>query len=184
MNLQIPSILLTEETLRGKVQELGARVSADYRGEDLLLVGILKGSVIFLSDLLRCITIPVEIDFMAVSSYGKGHVSTGEVRILKDLDTPVRDKHILIVEDILDSGRTLRYIMNLMEAANPASVSVCALLDKPARRIAPVECRYPPIPVPDEFLVGYGMDYAEKYRNLPYIGILPREAILCEDVKA
>ena len=169
---EIKSVLVTEQEIKSKVKELGRQISRDYSGKDLLLVGILKGAAVFLADIMRAVTIPVSIDFMAVSSYGAGVQTSGEVRVVKDLDYPIRDKHILIIEDILDSGYTLRYIMSLMSTANPASAAVCALLDKPSRRAAPIECKYPAITIPDEFVVGYGMDYAEHFRNLPYVGIL------------
>ena len=172
MQSNIQSVLVSEEALREKVVELGRLISRDYEGKELILVGILKGSVIFLSDLMRAITIPLDVDFMAVTSYGKSTESSGNVRILKDLDRPIKNKHILIVEDILDSGRTLSYIMKLMAAGYPESVNVCALLDKPDRRAISVDCRYTGFTIPDEFVVGYGLDYAERYRNLPYIGVL------------
>lgn len=172
MRQDIESILLSEEKLKQRVLELGQEISRDFSGRELLVVGILKGSIVFMADLLRIIDIPVTIDFMAVSSYGAGTSSSGDVRIIKDLDSPVEGRHILIVEDILDSGKTLSYIMNLMAAGKPASVQVCALLDKPDRRVVQVDCRYKGFSVPDAFVVGYGLDYAERYRNLPYIGIL------------
>jgi len=168
----IESVLISRQALRERVAALGEQISRDYAGKELVLVGILKGSVVFLSDLMRAIDLPVSIDFMAVSSYGAAAKSSGVVRISKDLDHPIKGKHVLVVEDILDSGRTLRYIMKLMAAAFPASLEICTLLDKPERRIVPIECRYTGFAVPDEFVVGYGLDYAEKYRNLPYIGVL------------
>ncbi len=172
MHRDIESVLLTEAQIAERVRELGEEIARDYAGKELLLISILKGSVVFLADLMRAIPNPVEIDFLSVSSYGKGHTTSGEVRVLKDIDRSVEGKHVLIVEDILDSGVTLRYIMNLIEARSPASLRLCALLDKPERRIASVECRYTGFTVPDAFIVGYGLDYAEKYRNLPYIGAL------------
>ena len=173
MNSDIQSVLLTEEQIAARVRELGEKISRDYQGRDLTIVSILKGSVVFVSDLIRAVTIPVKLDFFSVSSYGKGVKSSGVVRILKDLDESVENQHVLIVEDILDSGRTLRYIMNLMETANPASLALCTLLDKPERRVEKgIECHYTGFTVPDEFLVGYGLDYDQQYRSLPYIGVL------------
>ncbi|MDR0293882.1 MAG: hypoxanthine phosphoribosyltransferase [Oscillospiraceae bacterium] len=170
----LDSILLTEEQIAARVRGLGAEISRDYVGKNLLMVSILKGSVVFMADLMRAVSIPARIDFLAVSSYGMGDKTSGVVRIVKDLDQSVEGKNVLIVEDILDSGMTLRYIINLLEAANPASVEICALLDKPDRR-APgvaVSCRYTGFTIPDAFVVGYGLDYAERYRNFPYVGVL------------
>ena len=168
---KIQSVLISEQTIAEKVNEIAIQISEDYKGKDLLLVGILKGSVVFLADLMRRITIPVSIDFMAISSYGNGTVSE-DICILKDLDSNIDGRHILIIEDILDTGKTLRRIVDLLSCKNPASVNICALLDKPDRRLVDIECKYKPIVIPDEFVVGYGMDCAEAYRNLPYIGIL------------
>ena len=174
MKEDIASVLLTEEQIKARVAELGAQISRDYAGKELVMVGVLKGSVVFLADLMRAVTVPVSLDFMAVSSYGMGSTTSGAVRIIKDLDRPIEDCHVLIVEDILDSGKTLSYIMSLMGSGKPASVRLAALLDKPERRCVPVKCDYVGFTVPDEFLVGYGLDYAERYRNLPYIGVLAR----------
>lgn len=169
----IERILISEEALHEKVQELGRQISEDYRGRRLLLVSILKGSVIFMADLMRAITVPCEIDFMAVSSYGDGVKTSGEVQIKKDLDRKIENYDLLIVEDILDSGKTLSYLMKVLAARNPSSIRICTLLDKPDRREATdVVAHYSGFQIPDAFVVGYGLDYAEKYRNLPYVGIL------------
>ncbi len=168
----IKSVLYSEETLRQTVAELGAKISADYRGRNLLLVSVLKGSVVFMSDLMRSITVPCEIDFMAVSSYGSGVKSSGTVRILKDLDRDIRGYDVLVVEDILDSGKTLNYLMDVLYARNPNSIRICTLFDKPERREVDIYADYKGLTVPDEFIVGYGLDYAEHYRNLPFIGVL------------
>lgn len=174
MNRDIKEILLSEEQISDKVKEIGAKISADYKDKDLLVVVILKGSVIFAADLLREISIPVTIDFIAVSSYGNGTTS-GEVKIKKDLGCSIEGKNVLIIEDILDSGNTLHNLTKLLLDRNPESVEICTLLNKPERREAEVNTRYSGFDIPDEFVVGYGLDYAEKYRNLPYIGILKRE---------
>lgn len=168
-------ILLSEEEIRAKVKELGAVITRDYRGKNLLLVTVLKGAVVFLADLMRWIDTPAEIDFMIVSSYGSGTKSSGVVKIVKDLDIPLADKDILIVEDILDSGMTLSYIRELLQSRSPQSIRIVTLLDKPDRRKVNLCADYSGFTVPDEFVVGYGLDYDEKYRNLPYIGILKPE---------
>lgn len=175
MENDIKEILVAEDALRAKVAELGARITADYAGRRPLLLGVLKGSVVFMSDLMREIKLPCEIDFMSVSSYGKGVKSTGVVRILRDLDSDISGRDIIVIEDILDSGMTLSYILDMLKTRNPASIRLCALLDKPSRRKVPVEVSYSGFEIPDEFVVGYGLDYAEKYRNLPFIGILKPE---------
>ena len=180
MQNDILKILISEEELAARIGELARDIERDYKerlapGDSLLMISILKGSVCFMADLMRAVRLPAMIDFMAVSSYGKGSVTTGAVRILKDLDTPVEGRHLLIVEDILDSGKTLSYIMGLLETKKPASIRLCTLLDKPLRRQVPVAADYTGFEVPDEFVVGYGLDYAERYRNLPYIGILKPE---------
>ena len=175
MTNSIEKILLNEQEIQTKVQELGAKISQDYAGKELLVVVILKGSVIFGADLLRAINIPVEIDFIAVSSYGKGSVSSGVVTIKKDLNESIEGKHILIIEDILDSGNTLFQLTKMLNERNPASMEICTLLNKPDRREAEICPKYSGYNIPDEFVVGYGLDYAEKFRNLPYIGILKRE---------
>lgn len=173
----LEKILFDEETLSRRVAELGAEINRDYAGQEIVMVGVLKGAVVFMSDLMRAVTAPCTLDFLAVSSYGKGAESSGAVRILKDLDTAVEHKHVLIVEDILDSGVTLSYIINLMERRNPASLKLCVLLDKPERRRAPVAAHYRGFSIPDEFVVGYGLDYAERFRNLPYIACVKPSAI-------
>jgi hypoxanthine phosphoribosyltransferase len=164
--------LLSTEQIQAKVRELGARISQDYAGEEILVIGILKGAFVFCADLLREIAVPVKVDFMAVSSYGQSTESSGVIKILKDLDTSVGGRHVLLVEDIVDSGLTLRYLREYLEHQNPASLKVCVLLDKPSRRKTEVVVDYCGYEIPDEFIVGYGIDYAEHYRNLPYIGII------------
>ena len=175
MHNDIQEILVTEQQLQQKVQELGAAISRDYAGKDLLLVAILKGSVVFMADLMRAVTIPCNIDFMVVSSYGKGTNTSGLVKIVKDLDQDLNGKHVLIVEDILDTGVTLSNLVPMLKMRNPASVKICTILDKPSRRKADIEADYRGYQIPDEFAVGYGLDYAENYRNLPYVGVLKRE---------
>lgn len=175
MNNDIREILITEDMLQSKVAELGAKITEDYKGKDLLLVCVLKGAVIFVSDLMRKIELPLDIDFMAISSYGSNTKSSGVVRILKDLNTSIEGKHVLIVEDIIDSGLTLSYLVENLKSRGPASVEICTILDKPDRRAVDLEIKYTGFQVPDEFVVGYGLDYAEKYRNLPYIAILKEE---------
>jgi hypoxanthine phosphoribosyltransferase len=171
----IEKVLISEEEIHQKVVEIGAKISKDYEGKNLMMVSILKGSVVFMADLMRAITIPCEIDFMSVSSYGSGVKTSGVVKIIKDLDQNLEGKDLLLVEDILDSGKTLQYISTILEARNPSSIRICTLLDKPERREVPVTADYSCFPVPNEFVVGYGLDYAQKYRNLPYIGVLKPE---------
>lgn len=168
----IKEVLFSEELLDSVVKKLGAQISSDYKGRNLLMVSILKGSIVFMTDLMRSIDIPCEIDFMAVSSYGSGIKSSGTVRIIKDLDRDIRGYDVLIVEDILDSGMTLNYLMDLLYARNPNSIRICTLFDKPERRKVDIFPDYKGLEVPDEFIVGYGLDYDEKYRNLPFVGIL------------
>src|SRR6478609_6615751 len=168
----IGEILVQPDDLRRKVADLGKQISADYEGRDLLLVGVLKGAVFFLSDLMREISVPCEVDFMAVASYGSATDSSGVVRILKDLDTPIEGRHVLIVEDIVDSGLTLQYLMRNLGARNPASLEVCALLTKPSRRKVELPIRFTGFEIPDRFAIGYGLDHAERYRNLPYVAAL------------
>lgn len=175
MKDDIKKVLLSEEELHTRVSELGAQLSRDYEGKNLLMVSVLKGSVVFMADLMRAISQPAEIDFMVVSSYGSGVKSSGVVKIVKDLDINLQGKDILIVEDILDSGMTLDYIKGMLLDRNPSSIRICTLLDKPARRKADLQADYVGFTVPDEFVVGYGLDYDEKYRNLPYIGVLKPE---------
>lgn len=171
----ILKVLLTQEELREKVKELGRQITQDFQGKNLMIVTVLKGAVVFLADLMREIDVPAEIDFMVVSSYGAGTKSSGVVKIVKDLDVPLKDKDLLIVEDILDSGMTLSYLKELLEGREPRSIRIATLLDKPARRKVDLKADYIGYSVPDEFVVGYGLDYDEKYRNLPYIGILKPE---------
>ena len=173
MRDDIQTVLVTEEQLRAKVAELGAQISRDYAGKDLLLVSILKGAVVFMADLMRAVTIPCSIDFMVVSSYGGANTTTtGLVKIIKDLDQDLTGKDVLIVEDILDTGVTLSHLVPMLQMRNPNSVRICAILSKPSRRQADIEPDYKGFDVPDEFVVGYGLDYDEKYRNLPYVGVL------------
>lgn len=175
MKEDIKEILFAEDELRTKIREIGTKVSEDYKGKELMLVGILKGSVPFMADLMKEITIPCTMDFMAVSSYGNSTKTSGVVRILKDLDFEIENKHILIVEDIIDSGITLKYLTEYLKGRKAASIEIAALLNKPERRKAEVNAKYIGYDVPDYFLVGYGLDYGEKYRNLPYVGILKEE---------
>jgi len=175
MNSGIKKILIDEDTLQAKVRELGAKITEDYEGKNLLLICVLKGAAVFVSDLMKRINLPLEIDFMAVSSYGSDTKSSGVVRILKDLDKGIEGKHLLIVEDIIDSGLTLSYLIENHKARGPESVEVCTILDKPDRRKVDMNIRYTGFQVPDEFVVGYGLDYAEKYRNLPYVAVLKEE---------
>ena len=175
MNDDIKNILVSEEALKAKVAELGAQISRDYEGRNLVLVSILKGSVVFMADLMRSVTIPCSVDFMAVSSYGNQTTTTGAVKINKDLNQDIEGRDIILVEDILDSGVTLHYLADYLSVRRPASITIATLLDKPARRKAPIHATYAGFEVPDAFVVGYGLDYAEKYRNLPYIGVLKPE---------
>ena len=168
----IDRVLISEDELKAIVNNMGKQISEDYKDKDLLLVSVLKGSVVFMADLMRSISVPCNIDFMAVSSYGSGTKSSGVVKIIKDLDINLEGKDVLIVEDILDSGRTLNYIISILEKRNPASIKICTLLDKPERRVVDLYADYSGAEVPDEFVVGYGLDYDEKYRNLPYVGVL------------
>lgn len=168
----IKEVWISEEQLREKVKELGAAISEDYKDKNLLMVSVLKGSVVFMADLMRAITIPAAIDFMAVSSYGTGTKSSGVVRILKDLDSHIENYDLLLVEDILDSGNTLAYLRELLGDRGPRSIRIATLLDKPSRRVADIKADYLGFEIEDQFVVGYGLDYNEKYRNLPFIGIL------------
>jgi hypoxanthine phosphoribosyltransferase len=171
----VKKVLFSKAEIDLKVHELGSCLSRDYAGQELLMVGILKGAVVFMADLLRAMNIDVQIDFMAVSSYGASSKSTGVVRILKDLDKSIEHRHILIVEDIVDTGLTLNYLLEILKARNPASVRICTLLDKPSRRKANVPVDYNGFAISDEFVVGYGLDYNEKYRYLPEICVLKKE---------
>ena len=168
----IERVLLTQEQLKQRVAELGAAIDRDCAGKEPLLVSVLRGSFIFMADLVRSITLPCTVDFMAVSSYGAGTSSSGQVKIVKDLSDSIEGRDLVVVEDILDSGNTLYYLMQILQARHPASIRLCTLLDKPSRRVKPVAVDYTGFSIPDEFVVGYGLDYAERYRNLPYIGIL------------
>jgi hypoxanthine phosphoribosyltransferase len=179
----IGSVLVSREELQAKVAELGALISADYAGKELLLVGVLKGAVFFMADLARHITVPVSLDFMAVSSYGSSTDSSGVVRILKDLDTTIEGRHVLVVEDIIDSGLTLSYLMKNLRSRRPASLEVCALLTKPSRRRVEIRCRYIGFEIPNLFVVGYGLDLAERYRTLDYVASL-REDVIAELIEA
>src|SRR5712691_563383 len=168
----VSKVLIDEQTLRARVAELGGEISADYVDKDLLLVGVLKGAVFFMADLMRHLTIPCEVDFMAISSYGASTDSSGVVRILKDLDINIEGRHVLVVEDIIDSGLTLSYLVRNLESREPASLEVCALMTETARREMEVEVRYLGFEIPNKFVIGYGLDFAERYRNLPYVGVL------------
>jgi hypoxanthine phosphoribosyltransferase len=172
MDEDIAEVLITEEQIRAKVAELGQQIARDYQGKHLLLLGTLKGAVPFIADLARAIPIPLEIDYMAVASYGNATSSSGVVRILKDLEGPVERKNILIIEDIIDSGLTLKYLVDMLRRRNPLSLRICTLLDKQRERTIKIDLSYVGFQIPDKFVVGYGLDYAQRYRNLPYIGVL------------
>jgi hypoxanthine phosphoribosyltransferase len=173
----VGEVLIEEDALQERVAALGQELSADYAGRDLLLIGVLKGAVFFMADLMRHLTVPCEVDFMAISSYGASTDSSGVVRILKDLDINIEGRHVLVVEDIIDSGLTLSYLMRNLEARSPASLEICALLTKPDRREMDVPVRYIGFEIPDRFVIGYGLDFAERYRNLPYVAVLSDELI-------
>lgn len=175
MKNDIERVLVSEEELKAKVQELGAQITRDYQGKNLLMVSVLKGSVIFMADLMRAVDLPCTIDFMCVSSYGSGTKTSGVVKIIKDLDIDLHGKDLLIVEDILDSGKTLHYITKMLSDRGTASIRIATLLDKPERRVAPLTPDYSGFVIPDKFVVGYGLDCDERYRNLPYIGVLKPE---------
>jgi hypoxanthine phosphoribosyltransferase len=168
----VEEVLLSSEQVQARVAELGAQMAADYAGRDPVLVSVLKGSIIFLADLVRAMPIPLSIDLMEVSSYGASTESSGQVRILKDLSTPIAGREVVVVEDIIDTGLTLNYLLRYLHDKGPASIRICCLLDKPARRLAEIEIEYRGFTIPDRFVIGYGLDYAERYRNLPYIGVL------------
>lgn len=172
MTDDIQEILYSEKQIAVMVERIGKEISRDYKGKDLLLVSVLKGSVVFMADLMRAITIPARIDFMSVSSYGSGTKSSGVVKIIKDLDIDLSGYDIVLVEDILDSGKTLSYLLELLKSRGPKSIRICTLFDKPERREAEVDATYVGTEIPDAFIVGYGLDYDEKYRNLPFVGIL------------
>lgn len=165
-------VMISEEQVTKRIKELAEQISKDYEGKDIHLICILKGSVFFSCDLAKRITVPVTLDFMSVSSYGNETVSSGRVRIVKDLDESIQGKHVIIIEDIIDSGRTLAYLMDLLGTRAPESLTICTLLDKPDRRVTDVEVKYVGFEIPDEFVVGYGLDYQQRYRNLPYVGVI------------
>jgi hypoxanthine phosphoribosyltransferase len=171
----ISEVLFSQEAIQQRVAEMGRQLSKDYAGKELVVVGVLTGSVLFLSDLIRHISIPMELDFVSMSSYGAATQSSGEVRLLKDLGHPIQGKHVIIAEDIIDTGLTLRYLLETVHARQPASVATCVLLDKPSRRQVEVDVQYRGFEIEDQFVVGYGLDYAGLYRNLPYIGIMKAE---------
>ena len=163
--------LISEQDIQRRIEELGAQISKDYDGKEIIMLCVLKGGVMFMTDLAKRVTVPMKMEFMAVSSYGDEYKSSGIVKILKDLDEPIDGKHVLIVEDIIDSGRTLSYLKNILEGRNPSSVKICTLLDKPDQRIVDVEVDYVGFTIPDSFVIGYGLDYHQFYRNLPYIAV-------------
>ena len=172
MHTDIEELLISEGQLRARIAELGEMITHDYQGKNLLLLGTLKGAVPFIADLARAISLPLELDYMAVTSYGDTSQSSGVVRIVKDLEGPIEHKHILIVEDIIDSGLTLHYLVDLLQRRNPLSLRICSLLNKKRRRVREISVDYLGFTIPDKFVVGYGLDYAQRYRNLPYVGIL------------
>lgn len=163
--------LISEQDIQRRIEELGAQISKDYDGKEIIMLCVLKGGVMFMTDLAKRVTVPMKMEFMAVSSYGDEYKSSGIVKILKDLDEPIDGKHVLIVEDIIDSGRTLSYLKNILEGRNPSSVKICTLLDKPDQRVVDVEVDYVGFTIPDSFVIGYGLDYRQFYRNLPYIAV-------------
>ncbi|WJH36384.1 hypoxanthine phosphoribosyltransferase [Paenibacillus aurantius] len=175
MQRDIQEVLYSEEQIQAKVKELGQQISRDFEGRNLLVICVLKGAFIFMADLVKNVTIPLDLDFMAVSSYGASTKSSGVVKIIKDLDVPVEGRDVLIVEDIIDSGLTLSYLIDVLERRNALSVTVVALFDKPGRRTVDLEPDYKGFTIPDAFVVGYGLDFAEKYRNLPFVGVLKEE---------
>ncbi len=175
MEHDILQVLFSQQQLEQRVDEIAQQINRDYADKEILLVSVLRGSFIFMADLARKITRPCRVDFMSVSSYGKGTSSSGQVQITKDLSEDISDMHVIVVEDILDSGNTLSYLLRLLEQRHPASIRLCTLLDKPDRRKVEVAVHYSGFTIPDAFVVGYGLDYAERYRNLPYIGILKPE---------
>jgi hypoxanthine phosphoribosyltransferase len=172
MGRDLEKVLITEDELQAKIRELAGKIDADYAGKDLLIVGVLKGAVMVMADLARALRVPVQMDWMAVSSYGAGTKSSGVVRVLKDLDTDIAGRHVLVVEDIIDSGLTLSWLVHNLKSRDPASVEICAALRKPGAIKVPIEVKYVGFDIPNEFVIGYGLDYAERYRNLPFIGTL------------
>ncbi|WP_240777463.1 hypoxanthine phosphoribosyltransferase [Nonomuraea basaltis] len=172
MGHDLEKVLIPEDELQAKIKELAGRIDEDYAGKDVLLVGVLKGAVMVMADLARALHVPVQMDWMAVSSYGAGTKSSGVVRVLKDLDTDILNRHVLIVEDIIDSGLTLHWLLENLKSRNPASLEICTALRKPDAVKVPIEVKYVGFDIPQEFVIGYGLDYAERYRNLPFIGTL------------
>lgn len=172
MGNDLEKVLIPEDELQARIKELAGRIDEDYNGKELLLVGVLKGAVMVMADLARALHVPVQMDWMAVSSYGAGTKSSGVVRVLKDLDTDILDRHVLIVEDVIDSGLTLHWLLENLKSRNPASLEICAALRKPDAIKVPMEVKYVGFDIPNEFVIGYGLDYAERYRNLPFIGTL------------
>jgi hypoxanthine phosphoribosyltransferase len=172
IDADVEEVLISGEQVQARVAELGAQLAADYADRDPVLVSVLKGSIIFMADLVRAMPIPLAIDLMEVSSYGASTESSGQVRILKDLSTSIEGRDVVVVEDIIDTGLTLNYLLRYLHDKGPASIRICCLLDKPARRLAPIEIDYRGFTIPDRFVIGYGLDYGERYRNLPYIGVL------------
>ncbi len=177
LGADIKEILLSEQEIRQRICQLGAQVAEDYRGKNPLLVGVLKGVVFFMADLLRVLTIPVEVDFLAVSSYSPQARRMGMVRLVKDLDVWIEGRHVLFIEDVIDTGLTLNYLLRTLRARQPASLEVCVLFDKPQKRLIEIPVKYKGFELPDRFVVGYGLDYREKYRNLPFVGLLKAEAL-------
>ena len=181
MHQDMEEVLLSAEAIQARVAELGARITQDYREKPLLLLGTLKGAVPFIADLARAIDLPLEVDYLATSSYGNSSESSGVVRILKDLEGPIGHKHVLVVEDIIDSGLTLHYLLEMLRQRKPLSLRICTLLNKQRERVKPITCDYTGFTIPDRFVVGYGLDYAQLYRNLPYIGILKPSVYLIDE---
>jgi len=172
IHADVEEILLTQDQIQARVAQLGAQLTADYAGRDPVLISVLKGSIVFLADLVRGVQLPLSIDIMEVSSYGAATESSGQVRILKDLSHPIEGRDVVVVEDIIDTGLTLNYLLRYLREKGPASLRICCLLDKPARRLTEIEIDYVGFTIPDRFVVGYGLDYGERYRNLPYVGVL------------
>ena len=175
MHPDLDKILLTSDEINARVKEIGAEITRDYQGESVLMVGILRGAVVFFSELVKNVDLDVRFDFMVVSSYGSSSVSSGEVRIIKDISQPIEGKNVLIIEDIIDTGNTLKNLKRLLLTRNPKSLKICSLLDKPSRRVVDFTPDYVGLEIPDEFVVGYGLDFAERYRTLPYVGVLKPE---------
>lgn len=179
----LQEVLLSTETIQERVQQIGEQVSRDYAGKELLLVGVLKGVVFFMADLLRAITIPVEVDFMSVSSYSPETREQGVVRLVKDLDMPISGKHVLFVEDVVDTGLTLSYLLRILRSRDPASLNVCVMFNKPTHRLIDISLKYKGFDLPDLFVVGYGLDHREHYRNLPFVGVLKPQAFISHKPK-